>query len=371
MAAHGRYSQEMDHIEKPHEGRVESVDAFRGFTMFMLIAQGFGLRRLGDYPFWGVLARQFDHPWSGIHYWDIIEPSFMFIVGVVIPFAITRRLARGESRGQVLRHVITRSIILFLLGNATYCTGAGHLVWAPWSVLNLIAVSYLISYLLMDTSVKVQAAVCAVLIIGTDIAYRGYGMAVGADPFVIDHNLGSYVDLLLIGRLYENGDGWVFLDCVPSTAFTLCGVMAGTLLKSDRTPAEKMKILLTAGLPLIVLGYALSPIDPMIKRICTASYMVAACGYCIVIMAFFYWLVDVKGQGRWLKFMTIVGMNSIFIYMTMQIAGGFIDKTVAAFTMDILRPLEVTGLIIHDNVVIFVQWYLCYWLYRNKIFFRI
>ena len=80
------------------QGRLESLDAFRGFTMILLISTGFGLGYLRDHAVFGFLAKQFTHhKWHGLYFWDLVQPFFMFIVGVAMPFSFYKRWERGDS----------------------------------------------------------------------------------------------------------------------------------------------------------------------------------------------------------------------------------------------------------------------------------
>ena len=114
--------------------RVISIDAYRGFVMLAMASSGFGLAALAKNPevlkqFDGpgvnqlirwlqqILGYQFDHvAWSGCGFWDLIQPSFMFLVGVSLPFSYSRREREGESTTQHWRHVLWRSFVLVALG---------------------------------------------------------------------------------------------------------------------------------------------------------------------------------------------------------------------------------------------------------------
>src|SRR5512135_2334570 len=89
-------------------GRITSVDFFRGFTMFMLAGEATALYDHfmefdnGFIRFFGTQLSH--HEWNGLHFWDLIQPFFMFIVGVAIPFAVANRLKKGQTERQLTLH---------------------------------------------------------------------------------------------------------------------------------------------------------------------------------------------------------------------------------------------------------------------------
>ena len=140
----------MNNGEKPVSkmGRLESLDAFRGFTMILLVSGGFGLQYLKSYPYVDFFVRQLSHyPWHGMYFWDLIQPFFMFIVGVAMPFSFAKRWDRGETWNQTFLHVIRRSMILFFLGVILHCSYSNKLVWELWNVLTQLAFTYFIAFL--------------------------------------------------------------------------------------------------------------------------------------------------------------------------------------------------------------------------------
>ena len=149
------------------------------------------------------------------------------------------------------------------------------------------------------------------------------------------------------------------------------GVIAGIVLKSERSHVQKIKMLVIGGITGVALGLALDPITPIIKRICTSSFIIESGGWCLLALALFYWIIDVRGYRKWSHFLVIVGMNSIFIYMFANLLGEWTDNFVGIFTIPFLNHLGVAGKIIHKNIILLVMWYLTYWLYKRKIFIKI
>jgi predicted acyltransferase len=205
----------------------------------------------------------------------------------------------------------------------------------------------------------------------TEVLYRFWPVPGFNEPFVPDRNFGSYVDLLLMGKLSTGH--WVAFNAVPTTAHTMWGVLAGQLLRSQRTPGQKLKILATAGLIGVVAGYGLDPVTPIIKRICTSSFVIVSGGWCLLSLAFSYWLIDVKKVKRWSTFFAYVGMNSLFIYLFTNTGGaGYVAGMVKPFTMGLFGWTGTLGAEIITSLVVWgILWYMCYWLYQRRIFFKI
>ena len=354
-----------------------SLDFFRGLTMFLLIAEATNLYSyladpaLNDTVI-GFIGTQFHHhPWNGLRFWDLIHPFFMFIVGVAIPFSFAKRTERGDLYPQILRHAIQRSFLLLFLGWALYCIGPGRITLQFQNVLAQLSVAYIIAFLIIKKPVRTQLVFSFALLGIVELIYRFFPVSGFNQPFVPDHNFGAYFDLLISGELSE--DHWVSFNAFSTSAHTIWGVLAGMLLMSNRTPVQKVKILVIAGLIGVVAGYALNPVTPIIKRIYTSSYVIASGGWTLLAFTFCYWLIDVKKLQKWAKFLVIVGMNPLFIYLFAHVGGGsFISQIAKPFTMGIFGWTgDLMAKIITGLVALFLLWYICYCLYKKKIFIKI
>jgi predicted acyltransferase len=358
-------------------GRLLSLDFFRGFTMFLLIAEATHLFSLLINPVFddtiiSIIGTQFHHhPWNGMRFWDLVQPFFMFIVGVAIPYSVAKRIERGEDRTKLIKHAIQRALILLLLGWALYCIGPGRITFRFQNVLAQLSVTYLIAFLIMNRTVKTQIIISFALIGLSELAYRVFPVSGFNQPFIPDQNFGAYVDLLISGEL--SGGHWVSFNAIPTTAHTIWGVLAGKLLMSDRTSSQKIKILLLTGIAGILIGLALDPVTPIIKRISTSSFVILSGGWCLVVLVFSYWLIDVKKKQKWAFFFAIVGMNPLFIYLFAHVGGAdLIAKIVKPFTLGLFAWMgEVPAMVMTALVVWFILWYMCFWLYKKKIFIRI
>ncbi len=174
-----------------------------------------------------------------------------------------------------------------------------------------------------------------------------------------------------------NPSGWVAINALPTSAHTIWGVLAGKLLMSDRAGSEKLKYLVIGGLIGLGVEYGLdwTGITPIIKRICTSSFVIVSGGWCLLTLALFYWLLDLKGRRWGTKLFVIVGMNPIFIYMFAETLGEqWFNDFVAVFTHGILTWVGAgvgTMEVVTAFVVLGLMSYLCHWLYQRHIFIRI
>jgi predicted acyltransferase len=363
-------------------GRLLSLDLFRGLVMFLLVAEGAGLyhtwlNATEQGTFLHNLALQFHHhPWNGLRFWDLVQPYFMFIVGVAMWFSVKKRLGRGDTQREVTLHILRRCLLLLAFGVGLHIGYRGKLVWELWNVLSQLSVTILIAYIIMRLPGRTQLLISLGLLLLSELLYRFTAIPGYDQPFVKDHNFGSFMDMILMGKINDGG-GWVAINCIPTSAHTIWGVLAGKLLASTRSGWNKIKTLVAFGGMAVITGYLLDGIgfDPIIKRICTASFVLASGGWALLTLALFYWLVDVMGVKRWVIFFAIVGMNPIFIYLFMETAGKqwLVDFT-SAFVADGLIRLgtgESMALFINSLVVLALAWGMCYWLYKRKIFIRI
>jgi predicted acyltransferase len=366
----------VDHSLTPG-ARLMSLDFFRGLTMFLLIGEATHIYSLLVAPslqgtIIGAIGQQFHHhPWNGLRFWDLIQPFFMFIVGVAMPFSFGKRWERGDSWRSTFRHALQRSFILLILGWAVYCIGPGRLTFELWNVLAQLSVTYLIAFLMMRRSTSTQIIFTFGLLLLTELLYRFWPVAGFNQAFVPDHNFGSWVDMKIMGKLSEGH--WVAFNAIPTTAHTIWGVIAGQILRGVLPAGRKIRTLAIAGLVGIVAGYALNPLTPIVKRICTSSFVIVSGGWCLLALALSYWLVDVKGRRSWAKFFAIVGMNPIFIYLFQETGGArWLDRLVRPFTTGLFGWMgRLPAEMLTSAGAWALMWLMCYWLYRRRILIKI
>jgi predicted acyltransferase len=359
-------------------GRVTSVDFFRGFTMFMLAGEA--TRLYDQLPEFHSRILQFfgtqlsHHEWHGLHFWDLIQPFFMFIVGVAIPFAVANRLKKGQTKKEITRHAIKRSLLLLFFGWALYFTDAGRLVFRFQNVLAQLSVTYLVAFLIMNKSFKFQIVFTLIILLLIDLAYRFFPVEGFNHPWVNFQNLGAWVNNKIEG--VDKASTWATLNFVSTTAHTVWGVLCGKLLMSDKTPAKKIQSLVIAGVTALIIGYSLDllNITPIIKKIATSSFVFASGGWTILALALCYWLIDVKKKFiKGSKFFIIVGMNSIFIYLFFSVRGaGLISRLLNPFSKLFFSWTGEQVVAVITSLGVWAGlWYLCYWLYKNRVFIKI
>ncbi len=181
------------------------------------------------------------------------------------------------------------------------------------------------------------------------------------------------MDLILMNRI--NPD-----DRSPSIAYCSLSCHLGRigreLLFSDRPAHQKVGYLLAGGIVALILGFGMDiSITPIIKRIATSSFVLASGGWCLLGLALFYWWIDVKNHRQHLLFFTVVGMNSLFICLFIEIVGGrWFNGYINTIAMSVFGSLSIPALLaaILSSLCIFtLEWYLCWFLYKNKIFIKI
>ncbi len=360
------------------QGRVASIDFFRGITMFLLAGESarlFGQLLKVDSQFVNFLGTQLSHhEWHGLHFWDLIQPFFMFIVGVALPFAIANRRKKGQSERTIFLHVLKRSFLLLFFGWSLYFISAGKLVFRLQNVLAQLSVTYLVAYLVMNKSFRFQVIFTLIILLLADLAYRFFPVEGFNNPWVNYENLGAWFNNKIEG--VEKASEWATLNFVSTTAHTVWGVIFGKLLMEERPARQKIRYLMIAGITALVVGYSLDllNITPIIKKIATSSFVFTSGGWSILVLCFSYWLIDVKKMFlKGSRFFIIMGMNCIFIYLFFSIGGsGLIRKIIHPFIQLLFSwGGELTVDILTGASVWAALWYLCYWLYKNKVFIKI
>ncbi len=377
--------REEDITPRPIQERIRSLDALRGFDMFWIIGGdliGRSLPKVADTPFTRLVAGQLEHPlWNGFTFYDVIFPLFFFIIGAVFPFSLFRRADRGQNRMRLYLHIVRRSLVLIALGllvGGVLAFDFSNLRWT--GVLQRIGLCYLlVSLLVLNTRPRAQAALFA----ATLVLYWAAMMLVpvpgfGAGNLTPEGNLHSYVDQQILGkwmhsrfppRFYGFGDSAGVLGTFPSACSMLLGVFAGTWLKSEHTSRWKMNRLLLSAAACLGSGYLWGMIFPINKHIWNSPYVLWAGGWCFLLMALFYWIIDVKGYTRWAFFFSVIGMNAIFIYVSQQIVD--FHKIAAFFLGGVAAHAGTWEPLILPCGILTVKWLLLLFLYKKGIFFKV
>jgi predicted acyltransferase len=358
--------------------RLQSLDFLRGLIMILLVLESTGFYSHLYHATEGQALQGFfeqfrHHPWNGLRFWDLIQPGFMFMAGVSLAYSLQSQAAKGMRWSDSFKKVLKRCGSLFFWGLLDYAVRPEGLSFELWDVLTQLSFTTLVAFLIFRWKPVYQVITCIGLLLLTEILYR-YTHIPGFDqPFTDQVNFGNYVDLLLMNKI--NSGGWVAINCIPTAVHTIAGALAGKLLlQSSKTV---LQTIFGWGLLVLVMGYALdmTGITPIIKRIATSSFVLASLGWCLFALGIAYWWIDLRQHQRHLSFFTIVGMNSLFIYIFIEIVAArwfndYINAIVSGLLGFVNTPAFIAG--ITASLCLFaIEWGLCYFLYRKKIFFRI
>ncbi len=358
--------------------RVDSIDFFRGLTMFLLAGEStllFGHLLDSDNALIHFIGIQLSHhQWHGLHFWDLIQPYFMFIVGLSIPFAVANRLKKGESQSLIRKHAIRRSFLLIFLGWALYCIHSGKIVWQFQNVLAQIGITYLIAFFIRDKSFRFQVIFTLGILLLIDLAYRFFPVPGFNHPWANYENLGTWTNIKIEG--VEKVSEWATINFISTSAHTIWGVLCGRILMGDKPANTKIRLMITGAALALILGYALdlSGITPIIKKIATSSFVLVSGGWTILTLVLFYWLIDVRKLfATEYNAIKVVGMNPIFIYIFFEVGGSrFLSKLFIPFTTALFSwSGEYVVLLVTSSLVWAALWYICYFLYKNKVFIKI
>jgi len=362
--------------------RIVSIDALRGFDMFWIIGGGQifqGLHKIFDNPVTSVISRQLGHAqWEGFRFEDLIFPLFLFIVGIVMPFSLLRRLeSRRNFAGPYLK-IIKRTVLLVLLGMMG--NGLLNFNWAEmrWmGVLQRIGLCYFFAAILViHTRWRTQAIIVGAILVlcwaaMTLIPVPNYG------PGVITPEgcLSSYIDRMLLPGIFNKsfygyGDAEGILSTLTAICTTLLGVLTGHWLRSNNSGNRKIAGLVVAGLVCLIAGYIWGIYFPIIKKIWTSSYVLVAGGWSLLLLALFYWVIDIKGYKKWAFFFIVIGMNSILIYF---LPDGVVDfvKIANFFVEGIAKHAGIFAPLVLAIAILTVKWLFLLFLYRHKIFIKV
>jgi len=370
-------------MKKPFSSeRLYSLDALRGFDMFWIMGAEEIFHKMSDIsgtPFWNALSVQFNHPdWHGFAFYDLIFPLFLFLAGVATPYSIGKQLEKGHSKKSLLKRVIKRGFILVLLGvvynNGLEIMPISEIRFA--SVLARIGLAYMfanIIYLYFKERGQI------IWFVGLLFGYWFlllFGHAPGYEMgnLTMEGNIVSYLDTLIVpGKLYlgiHDPEGLV--STIPAIATGLLGIYTGNLLKN--TPKDK-KIhtatrLFVLGIILILLAQAWNLVFPINKNLWTSSFVLQCGGISMLLMAVFYYIIDILGHQKWAFFFKVIGMNSILIYMSGSfINWGYTTRAMFGWVGQLVgEPYNVVVLVIFSLVV---QWLFLHFLYQKKTFLRV
>jgi len=395
--------------------RVMSIDALRGFDMFWILGADslvYALNRMSQTAPTQFLATQLEHAeWEGFHFYDLIFPLFVFLVGVSMVYSLSRLLERG-GRIEALKRVFRRSVLLFII--ALIYSGGFSNSWPDirlLGVLNRIALCYFFAGVIFCfVPPRGMVGLAAGLLLsywallawvpfpdvrpvpgGTQVITKEAGFTNVAQlnfastqmlrgSYIQGVNLTDYLDQrFLPGRKYDGTyDPEGILSTMPAVVTCLLGIFAGLLLRNaafdDR---QKVIWLLWAGAAGVVLGFVWDLEFPVIKKIWTSSYVLVAGGFSSILLGIFYWVVDVKKYSKWCQPFVWIGMNSITVYLVNNFTGGFVNRLARRLVGgDVQKFFDhniaqgAGSLVMAITGLLLAIWFV-HFLYRRKIFLRL
>ncbi|HVZ56442.1 MAG TPA: DUF5009 domain-containing protein [Chitinophagaceae bacterium] len=361
--------------------RLYSLDALRGFDMFWIMGAEeifHALATATGAPVWTTISTELTHPdWNGFHFYDLIFPLFLFIAGVATPYSVGRELERGKTRSQLLGRVVRRGLVLVLLGiiynNGLVIKPLAEIRFA--SVLGRIGLAYMFANIIyLYSRQRAQIIWFFALIIGYWLLLR-FTAAPGFAPgdLTMQGNIASYIDrTVLPGKLYLGiHDPEGLTSTIPAIATGLLGILTGTFLKTNPlAPARKPLYMALAGLVFWGLAHLWDLVFPINKNLWSSSFVLNVGGYSLLLLALFYYIIDVLGYRKWAFFFRVIGMNSILIYMS----GRFINwqySTHAFFGWVGQLLGNPFGAVAMAIFLVLVKWAFLYFMYTRKIFLRV
>jgi heparan-alpha-glucosaminide N-acetyltransferase len=394
-----------DVIASPPKERLVSLDAYRGAIMLLMASSGFGLVQVAQqFPesgFWKFLGHQVDHvPWAGCVLWDLIQPAFMFMVGVAVPWSIANRRARGESFGRMFGHALWRALALILLAVFLTSASSRRTEWIFTNVLAQIGLGYPFLFLLAFAKPRTQWITAFGILFAYWLAFALYPLppanidwkAVGvpenwrhltgfAAHWDKSYNFAAAFDQWFLNIFPRetpfvfNKGGYQTLNFIPSLATMILGMLAGQLLRSERPMTGKLNRLLIAGIASVALATIIEAtgLCPIVKRIWTPSWAIYSGGLVTLLLAGFVAVIDWQGWKRWAFPLVVAGLNPITLYCLWQLSGGWIRQNLKThFGQDIFASFGATYTpILERGAVLLMFWLILFWMYRRKIFLRI
>jgi predicted acyltransferase len=361
--------------------RLYSLDALRGFDMFWIMGAEeivHSLAKITGSPVMEAMSNQLTHPdWHGFNFYDLIFPLFLFLAGVATPYSIGKEIEKGKSKNQLLLRVIKRGLILVLLGiihnNGLELRPIAEIRFG--SVLGRIGLAYMFANIIyLYTTQRGQIIWFCSLLLGYWFMLL-FNSAPGFPPgdLTMEGNFASYLDRLIMpGKLYlDIHDPEGLISTIPAIGTGLLGIYAGNLLRNNPMSMQRKALqLLIMGIVFIVLAQLWNLVFPINKNLWSSSFVLHVGGLSLILLSFFYYIIDVRGFKRWAFFFTIIGMNSILIYMSGQFIG-WRYTTEALFQWLIQLAGDPYNILVFALCYVAVKWTFLYFMYKKNVFLRV
>ena len=362
--------------------RLQSIDALRGFDMLFIMGfSSFVIALCSLFPngaeCW--LAQTMVHvKWHGFAHHDTIFPIFLFLAGLSFPFSYAKQCSMGTTCRQIYLKIARRAAILILLGliyNGLFKLDFENL--RVCSVLGRIGIAWAISALLyINFGRTSRVAICGAILVGywLVVGYIPAPDVEGADPLSMQGTIVGYIDRMITpGRLYKNGifDPEGLFSTIPAIVTAMIGIFTGEYIQSEKhSGSRKSLTMFGVAAIMLALGLLWSAVFPINKSLWTSSFVLVVGAYSLAMFSLFYYLIDVRGWGRWSLPLQVIGLNSITIYLAQKIISfRHINKFFFGGLADHL-PEEWSNLLLRAGYVA-ICWLFLYILYRKRIFLKV
>lgn len=363
-----------------YSARLLSIDFFRGIIMLILMLGETDIFLKIYEAFPGkvtfFLYQQFSHSeWEGLHFWDLLLPAFMFVAGISMAMSYNKQQKIGVAWSTSFKKILKRCFWLFFWGVLIYAVKGNHINLQFSNVLVELAVATLISFLIINLNIGFQLIVSIIILLATELLFRFSNISGFNQPFVDLHNFANYIDVILIGRV--NPHYGTTFNVIPSSVSTIFGLIVGEILLKLMPTRNKILYLTSFGFTALIFGIFLNSmnITPILKWVASSSFILTTAGIAILIFTFCFWWIDIKKHEKYWFLIKIVSLNSIFIYLFFNfISSYFLYEYMNILVAGILNlfgiPI-VLGVIFGSFSVFIIEWYLCYFLYKKGIFFKL
>lgn len=429
-----------DKLPKAKMSRLVSLDTFRGIIMCTLAVNGFAFsdtaKKLGYLDVepeswaarsWQWLAFHTDHTfWNsqyyviGCSYWDLIQPAFMLMVGVAIPYSFASRINRGDSTVRVFLHAAWRALVLVLLGIIIQCGNQGLEYYSVLgNVLAQIGLGYFVACLLIGVRPRYQIGTAVCILAGywlfmvsvpihettaeqiisqnvdtSELLHPQWYSPENVDAritqskdelmsvsmnvarqFTRHTNVPESMDRWFLNKIPRktpfllNPEGFATLNFIPSLVTIVMGLIAGQLLRSSSTEKQKVAYLMAGGaICMTIAMIAGFTVCPIIKRIWTPSWTLFSGAWVLWMLAALYWVIDIRGIKFWTWPFVVVGKNSLAIYLMYFLLFRWTAHRIQVYFGEFSGSYSPT---IEACAVFSVFWLACLYLHSNKLFLRV
>ncbi len=364
-------------------GRLCSIDALRGFDMLFIMGGAGLLASLAQWfpcDFTQALAEQMEHvEWNGLRHHDTIFPLFLFIAGISFPFSLQKQVEKGKSMTSIYLKILRRGLMLILLG--IIYGGLLKFEFATQripSVLGRIGLAWMFAALFFTATGKKlwpKVAVVPVILIAywlVSAFVHAPGVDPSIDPLTREGNIACYIDRTLLGtHCYKpDYDPEGLLSTIPAICTAMLGMLTGLFLQRSKATAKTALVIFAVGVVFALLGAAWNAVYPINKALWSSSFVLAVAGYSLVMFALFYYIIEVLGWRRWTLFFTVIGMNSITIYLGQKFIN-FSYTSEKLFGGLVGMMPEVSQPFFTSAAYIAVCWLFLYFLYRKRVFLKV